>query len=140
MIWMLSLRNYDQPLINWWIWLQNVDVGQKSWSLTVCWPQLTFYPIQLIFSHLSNWLSKFVMQDLKLGMSIFGGLWWTMKFIWGIRNPIFLVKIKTLILWSQCLWGEFVWSTHENPLAFEIFYDKCIQKREGKIWGTIGCC
>ena len=35
MTWMLFLRNCDHPLINWWIWFQNVDVFQKSWSLIV---------------------------------------------------------------------------------------------------------
>ena len=41
----LSLKNHDQSLIKWWILLQNVDVDKKLWSLTVCWPLLTFCPI-----------------------------------------------------------------------------------------------
>ena len=62
--WVL-LMNYDKPLIKWWMWLQNIYVDQKSWSLTICWPQLTFCSIQLIFNHRGNWLSKLVMQGLK---------------------------------------------------------------------------
>ena len=67
-IWGHSLRNNDQPLIKWRISLQNVEVGQQSWSLAVYGPQLTFDLIQLIFRHLSSWLGKLLVQGMKLGM------------------------------------------------------------------------
>ena len=98
MIWIFFLRNCDPNFMNWQIWLQNVDIGQKYWSLIVCWPQLTFYPIQLIFGHLSNWLSKLVMQCLKFGMRINWDIWGTMKFTWGIISSNFLEKCETLIV------------------------------------------
>ena len=47
-IWSNFLWNCDPNLTKWFIWVHNVDVGQKSWGLTVNWPQLTFSPIQLI--------------------------------------------------------------------------------------------
>ena len=47
-IWSNFLWSCDPNLIKWFIWVHNVDVGQKSWGLTVNWPQLTFSPIQLI--------------------------------------------------------------------------------------------
>ena len=85
------LMNHEQILIKWWILIQNLDVDQKSWSLTVCWPQLTFSPIQLILSHLSNLLSKL------------GDLEDTKKATWDLGNPIFLEKYKTLVV-DPLLW------------------------------------
>ena len=41
-IWSNFLWNCDPNLIKWSIWVHNVDVGQKSWGLTVNWPYLTF--------------------------------------------------------------------------------------------------
>ena len=91
------LRNHDQNFIKWWISLQNVDVDQKSWSLTVYRSQLTFDLIQLISSHLSNWLSKLVMQGMKIGMSILKEILGTMEITWGLQNPNFFVKNETLV-------------------------------------------
>ena len=133
-----SLRNHDQPLIKWWIILKNEDVDQKYWSLIVCWPQLTFFPIQLIFNHLSNWLSKFVMQDLKLDMSIFEYIWGVMKTIWGLWNPIFLEKHKTLVM-DPLLRRRIDWSTLEHPWAIENPRRMSWIKWEWKFWGTIMC-
>ena len=110
-IWGHSLRNHNQPLIKWWIWLQNIDVYQKSWSLTVNWSKLTFCPIQLIFNHLTNWLSKLVLQGLKFSMRIPWYIWEIMKSTWGIRSTIFFKKSKILVV--HCLGGGFVWSTLE---------------------------
>ena len=47
-IWSNFLWNCDPNLTKWFIWVQYVDVGQKSWGLAVNWPRLTFPPIQLI--------------------------------------------------------------------------------------------
>ena len=89
--------NHDQPLIKWWMWLQNVDVDQKSWSLTVCWPQLTFYSTQSTVDHLSIWLSNFALWGLKLDMGIIWDMWDTMKSTWGLRSSISLEETKTLV-------------------------------------------
>ena len=47
-IWSSFWWNCDTNLTKWFMWVHYVDVGQKSWRLTVNWPQLTFSPIQLI--------------------------------------------------------------------------------------------
>ena len=48
MIWSNFLRSYGPNLIKWFIWVYNVDVDKTLWGLTVNWPHLTFFPIQLI--------------------------------------------------------------------------------------------
>ena len=99
----IYLKNCDPNLINWHILFHNVDMDQKFWSLTPSWTQLTFCPIQLILGQLVNWLSKNVIQSLKLDMSNVEGPKWSMKVIWGIKSSIILVQSQPLIFCHQCL-------------------------------------
>ena len=128
------LMNHDQPLIKWWMWPQNVDVNQKSWGLTVCWPQLSFYPIQLIFNHLNHWLSKLVMQGLKLGMRFLGDIRRTMNPIWDLGNPIFLEKYKTLVM-SPLLRRRIYLINSWATLSIWEFLENVLNKMRGKILG-----
>ena len=115
--------NRDQPLIKWWMWIQNIDVDQKPWNLTVDWSMLSFYPIQLIFTHLSNWLSKLVKQGLKPDMRILWSIWGTMKPTWSIRSSISFEKNKTLVVGESlrrrtCLINPWevlsIWNSYEH--------------------------
>ena len=101
-----------------------------------------FCPIQLIFNHLSNWLSKFVLWGLKLGMDIFWGIWRSMKSTWGLGSSISFEEIKTLI-WgpllrrSVCMVNPWVvlsfWNSYECE---ETSWVNLSQRCEGKFWGT----
>ena len=94
--------------LSWWIMIipwsndecnfKNLDVDQKWWSLTINWSNLTFCPIQLIFNHLINWLSKLALQGLKFDMRVPWYILGTMKSTWGIRSPISFEKSKTLVV------------------------------------------
>ena len=110
MIWSKFLRNYGPNLIKWYIWVYNIDVDQKLWSLTVNWPWLTFFPQYSWFlGQLSNWLSKNVIQGLKFVMSNLRGPRWCMKVIWSIEGPKILVQTQTLISVYECKvmpWAE----------------------------------
>ena len=75
------------------------------------------------------------MQDLKLGISILGGLWWTMKLIWGIRSPIFLVKTKTLI----CGLSAYEVSLFDQPLRILEYFRSLVRnvlRKERECFGV----
>ena len=121
-VWLLSkswvfLMNHDQPLIKWWMWLQNEDVDQKSGSLTVCWPQLTFWPIQLIFNHLSNCLRKLDLWGLKLDMENLWNIWGGPKTIGGVRSPSSSENCQTLV-WVDWLGESLSDQLLRNPWAW----------------------
>ena len=87
---------------------------KKSEVLTVCWPQLTFWPIQLIFNHLSNCLRKLDLWSLKLDMENLWSIWGTMKTIGGVRSPSGSEECQTLV-WVDCLGGSLSDQLLRNP-------------------------
>ena len=136
-IWSNFLRSCGLNLIKLFMWVYNVDVDQKSWGLTVYWPQLTFSPIQLIFRSTVQLTGQNLIQSLKLGMRNLRGPKWSMKVTWGTGSPKIPVQTQTLISGHQCKEMSWVEQTLILSGVQRFLWGWILIKWEGKFWGTI---
>ena len=92
-----SLRNHDQTFLKWRIILQNEDVDQKSWSLTVLWATVDFWPSTFDFQA-SEQLTE---QTSCARHETWHGWSWehigTMEGIWYHWTSNILIKMGTLV-------------------------------------------